>query len=267
MRRRARAGVTWALALTLAAGAAACSRNAPPPRQPRRIVDLSPPITADLNLRRLGTRTLTFLGTDGQTRSTPVVPAKPAHAFGISQLELLSHTGAHLDAPARLLRGGEHPAQIALEHLFGPARVLDLRWHDRSSPLQISDLELTPIAAGEIVILLIGYEPPAADQWPRYASLSQQASEWLVAKQIRALATDMPAIVSFQDVSERLRVNQPPESVWAEYIPLFQAQIPVIAGLINLEIIVGEPDVDFVGFPLALVDADGAPVRAAALVY
>ena len=48
--------------------------------------------------------------------------------------------------------------------------------------------------------------------------------------------------------------GQPPEAVWAEYLPLFQAGIPIIAGLVNLDAIVKEPKVAFVGFPIALAD-------------
>ena len=234
---------------------------------PREIVDLSPMITPDLNIQRLGTRTLAFLATDGRIRSTPVVPPDAAFTWGMRTIDMLSHTGAHLDAPSRLLRGGETPARVDLSDLYGPARVIDLRWHNRQTPIQITDLELKPIEEGEIVILFVGYEPPAAGEWPRYAPLSAQAAEYLTAKKIRALATDLPAIVRFDDIESRMTRAQPPEEVWAEYLPLFQAGIPIIAGLVNLDAIVKEPKIAFVGFPIALPIADGAPVRAAALVY
>jgi arylformamidase len=256
--------LTIAGALTLSA----CTSGAERSPQPRRIVDLSPPLTRDLNVQRLGNRALGFLGSDGLTTCDPVVPAREDLAFGMDRICLLSHSGSHLDAPSRLLRGGEHPGQIALDRLIGPARVVDLRWHDRESALQITDLAQTPINAGDIVILFMGYSPPiTADSWPAYAPLSTQASEWLVAKRIRALATDMPAITSFESIAERLRAQQPPEKVWAEYIPFFQAQIPVIAGLVNLETIAQEPSVTFLALPLPTVDGSGAPVRAAAFLY
>jgi kynurenine formamidase len=234
---------------------------------PREIIDLSPVITPDINIQRLGVRTLTFLGTDGRVKSTPVLPSDPAFAWGMRTIELLSHTGSHLDAPARLLRGGEPPGQIDLNDLYGPARVIDLRWHSRQTPIQITDLELKPIVEGEIVILFIGYEPPAPGEWPKYAALSAQASQYLVAKKIRALATDVPSIVRFDEVEARLTRGLPPEEVWAEHLPLFQAGIPVIAGLVNLDAIVKEPHIAFVGFPLALAVGDGSPIRAAAFVF
>jgi kynurenine formamidase len=234
---------------------------------PERIVDLTPRVTFDVNIQRFGTRALQFLGTDGRVLTTPVLPDDSGRAFGLQMITLLSHTGAHLDSPGRLLRGGEHPSDVLLDHLFGRARVVDLRWHDRHSPIQITDLELTPIDVDDVVLLFVGYEAPVGDEWPVHASLSVQASEWLVAKNIRALGTDMPSIVRYDLIEERLRKGQPPESVWAEYLPLFQAGVPVISGLVNLHEIVSESNVAFAGFPLPLVEADGAPIRAAALVY
>lgn len=244
---------------------AACSSSEPP--LPRRIVDLTPPISSDIHLRRLGVRALEFLGLDRRNPPRRVLPADPRMAFGLQMLELTTHTGAHLDAPARLLRGGESPDRIALDRLVGPARLVDLRWHNRHSAIQITDLELTPIAQDDVVILFLGYEPPTDEDWPSYAPLSAQASEWLAAKNIRALATDLPAIARFDEIEQRLQQDRPPEIVWAEYLPFFRARIPVIAGLINLDAISKENRVLFGAFPLPLVDTAGAPLRAVAFVY
>lgn len=246
--------------------AAGCQQGRSVPL-PREIVDLSPVITPDLNIQRYGTRTLNFLGTDGRVRASPVLPADPHFAWGMRTLEFLTHTGAHLDAPSRLLRGGETPSRVDLNDLFGPLRVIDLRWHNRHTPIQITDLELKPIQEGEVVVLLIGYEPPPPGEWPKYAPLSAQAAEYLVAKRIRAIGTDLPAIARFDDVESRLARNLPPEEVWAEYLPFFQAGIPVLAGLTNLDAVLKEPKVVFVGFPIALAVGDGAPIRAAGLIY
>ena len=77
----------------------------------------------------------------------------------------------------------------------------------------------------------------------------------------------MPAIVRFDEIDTRMRKGLPPEKVREEYLPLFQARIPIVVGLVNLDPIVREPRVVFVGFPLSLAEGGGAPMRAAALVY
>lgn len=251
-------------AIGLAAGGCG-GKNEPP--MPREIVDLSPPIAPDVNIQRLGTRVLGFLGTDGRVAWPPVLPANRAHAWGMRGIQMLSHTGAHLDAPGRLLRGGEAPGQIDLSDVYGPARVVDLRWHDRQAPIQINDLQLSQVREGEVIILYIGYELPVGNEWPRYAPLSAQACEYLAARRIRALATDLPSIVRFEDIEYRLNHGQPPEEVWAEHLSLFQAGIPVIGGLVNLDAIAKEAKVIFVGFPLSLAVGDGSPIRAAGLIF
>lgn len=242
-----------------------CQRGGVP--QPRRIVDLSPALATDINIRQLGPRTLEFLGTDGRVSVSPVTPADPTLAFGMGVFHGLTHSGSHLDAPSRLLRGGEQPFQTSLDRLYGRARVVDLRWHSRYEPIQITDLQRTPIAAGEIVLLFLGYEPPSGPAWPTYATLSAQAAQWLEAKGVKAVGTDLPSLGSFDEISRRMRANLPPEAIWEEYLPLMQARIPVVAGLVNLQAIAEEDDIVFGAFPLPLVDAGGTPVRAVAFVY
>jgi kynurenine formamidase len=254
-----------ALALLGVPLAPGCSDGRPP--LPRRIVDLTPPLTPGANLDRLGRRTLEFLGVEEPLRARQVVPDDPGMAFGLQVLQVMSHGGAHLDAAARLLRGGDAPDRVDLDRLVGPARVIDLRWHNRHSAVQITDLEMTPIQADEIVLLLLGYEPPAADEWPVYAPLSVQVSEWLAAKGIRALATDLPTIARFDELERRLRERRAPEVVWAEYLPFFRAHIPLLTGLVNIQALAREEKVVFAGLPLPVVDGTGAPIRAVALVY
>ena len=234
---------------------------------PKKIVDLSPVMTEDLPVRQFGHRATEFFGLKERLTFTPILPSKDTYAFGLTYFELASNVGAHLDAPARLLKGGDRADQVPLEKLFGRARLVDLRWKDRNSPLEITDLENYSIAANEIVLLFVGYSQPQDEDWPTYSPLSVQASQWLAAKKIRAVATDMPSIGSFSRYADLMEKNRPPEEVWAERLAFFQAGIPVIEGLSNLGHLMGEKNIVFIGFPLAIADRSGAPMRAAALVF
>lgn len=234
---------------------------------PKKIVDLSPPITRDLAVKQFGHRACEFLGLKKQLSFTPVVPENKGYTFGLTSFELVSHLGAHLDAPGRLLKGGERADQVPLEKLYGRAQVIDLRWKDRYSALQITDLEQYPIEAGKILILYVGYRQPKDEEWPTYSPLSVEAAQWLAAKGILSLATDMPSIGSFSRYAELMDKNRPPQEIWAERLAFSQAGIPVVEGLTNIESILDEEKVVFVGFPLAIADRSGAPMRAAALVY
>jgi len=52
-----------------------------------------------------------------------------------------------------------------------------------------------------------------------------------------------------------------------KHIAFLSGEIPNIEGLVNLERLAGEEEIVFVGFPLKIRDGNGAPMRAAALVY
>lgn len=265
---RSRIRIVPSLALLMFAGFLGCRHSgsvALP--MPKKIVDLSPVISEDLPLRQLGHRAAEFLGLKERLTFTPVQPSKEQYAFGLMYFELPSDIGAHLDAPARLLKGGERADQVPLERLYGRAKLIDLRWKDRHTPLQITDLENYDIAANEILILFVGYTQPQDEDWPTYAPISVQAAQWLAAKKIRALATDMPSIGSFSRYADLMDKDRPLEEVWAERLAFFQAGIPVIEGLANLAHLMGEKNIVFVGFPLSIADRSGAPMRAAALIY
>ncbi|HUI26834.1 MAG TPA: cyclase family protein [Candidatus Kryptonia bacterium] len=256
------------LLITLVVMAYGCRSHAPDPLQPKRIVDLSPPVSEVSACQWLGRRACESIGIPARLPFTPVKPGNPQFSFGFMMFTVVSHSGAHLDAPGRLIRDGVAADQVPLERLYGPVQLWDVRWHDRTTPLQINDLTQQPeIRPGHILLLLSGYTPPATGDWPTYTWLSPQAASWLAAQPIRALATDMPSIGSLQQSWKLLEQEQQPEEVWAERLPFFSAGIPVIEGLTNLEQLLHEETATFVGFPLAIADRSGAPMRAAALVY
>lgn len=236
---------------------------------PRRIIDLSPPITEDLAVRQFGHRACEFLGLPERFTFSPVVPANPDYAFGLTRFELVSHIGAHLDAPGRLLANGARADQVALTKLYGPAQVLDLRWKDRQSPLQVTDLENynNQIGKDRILILYVGYTQPKDEDWPAYPPISVEAARWLADKGIRALATDMPSIGSFSRYADLMDKGRPPDDVWAERLEFLKRDIPIVEGLTNLGKLLREENVVFVGFPLPIADRSGAPMRAVALIF
>ena len=239
----------------------------PLPPNPTRIVDLSPPLTEDTIGHQYGKKASEFFGLKGHTAFTPVQPADTSHTFGFTYFELMSHEGAHLDAAARLLRDGHRPVEVPLEKLYGPARVLDLRWHDRASPISITDLQNYSLGKDEIILLDVGYEPPDNGDWPQYASLTPQAARWLADMGIRAIGTDAPSIGSLQDNADAMTKGSSPAETWATEVQFFQKDIPVIEGLVNLQLLLGEKHVVFAGFPLPLSERSGSPLRAVGLVF
>src|SRR5262249_47746798 len=65
-------------------------------------------------------------------------------------LECGSHTGTHVDAPAHFIKDGIPIEKIPLEHLIGPALVIDLQ-HTEGG-IEASDLQSHAIMPGDIVM-------------------------------------------------------------------------------------------------------------------
>jgi kynurenine formamidase len=147
--------------------------------------------------------------------------------------------------------------------------VLDLRWKDRQTALQVTDLENyeSQIGANRILILYVGYSQPKDEDWPAYPPLSVEAAKWLAAKGIKALATDMPSIGSFSRYADLMDKGRPPQEIWEERLAFFREGIPIVEGLTNLSKLLTEENIVFAGFPLPLADPSGAPMRAAALIF
>jgi kynurenine formamidase len=239
------------------------------PQMPKTIVDLSPTIGEDVPLTTHGAALLKALHVRDSTKIEHDITEEPFYV-AMSYITLWNHVGSHHDPPSHVIKGGPSTDHIPLEKFFGRAKVLDFRAKLKDEPLLRSDYENKGIEPGDIVIAFVGYTPPTKpDELPSYAYLSGDAAEFLANIPVKAFATDMPALMGtkaffqlFQQ--EELRGS---DNFLPEHYAFLSRGIPAIEGLVNLERIVGEDKVIFAGFPLKIKDGNGAPLRAAALVY
>lgn len=246
----------------------ACAPTQPPAPTPKRIVDLSPTITEDLPVRRVGHKFLSDFGLKDTTSFEHVITEEPFY-LALSYLTLWNHGGPHLDAPNHIIKAATATDQLPLEKFFGRARVLDFRSKPKDDPLLRSDFENREIQPGDIVIAFVGYTPPTnPDELPSYAYLSGEAAEYLANIPIKAFTSDMPGLCSLRRLYELLEEGVTgSQNVLPEHYAFLSRDIPAIEGLVNLESLVDKENVFFVGFPLKIKNGNGAPMRAAALVY
>jgi len=183
----------------------------------------------------------------------------------MSYLTIPTHVGPHVDPPNHGIKGAKGVDRLSLEKFYGRARVLDFRDRPKEAPLLVSDFEDRGIEAGDIVIAFVGYVPPSEpDELPSHPYLSEEAAEYLANLPVKAFASDMPSIGSARVAAELIERGEAPGK---EHLALLSREIPNIEGLTNLEAIVDEQYVVFVGFPLKIEDGNGGPMRAVALVY
>ena len=261
-------GVIVLLALVLLSGCTSPPEPEPELRMPRSIVDLSPVVSRDLPASMLGEKAA---GAFGIPLSLPFelhVAEEPFYV-SMSAYTIFSHVGPHYDPPNHLIKGGASVEEAPLDKFYGRARLFDFRAKTAGEPLLRSDFDGAGIEPGEIVIAFVGYEAPKdKDAFPSYAYLSGDAAEYLASIPIKAFASDLPSLGSITGYFALIEEGKMgSENILPEHYAFASRDIPNIEGLVNLQSLVGEDEIVFVGFPLKFEDGDGGPMRAAALVY
>jgi kynurenine formamidase len=234
---------------------------------PRQIIDLSPTITEDLPVRLWGRRALKDFGFTETTQFRLVQRSEPTYVSN-AYWTLMNHAGPHVDAPNHLERGAAGADSYRLESLVGPIKLVDLRGA-ADQPIAVGELKSRGIQAGDVVIAFVGYVPPTnPEEIPAFRALSKEAAEYLTQIPIKAFATDALSVDSFREIYERMGKGMKGYETLAPVHHAFLTQgIPAVEQLTNVDALIGVAEAVFVGLPLKVKDADGAPMRAAAFVY
>jgi kynurenine formamidase len=190
--------------------------------------------------------------------------------FESSTMALPCHAYTHVDAPKHFLPGMPAIDEMPLDQWVGDAAVVDLTHLGANAEVTAAELDRHAghVGAGDIVLL--------RTDWPRRVSVDDErfwrdapwtarsACEWLVARRVKAVGYDYPP-----DYAIRTTIFEPATRVTAEecttHHVFFPRGVTVVEYLTNLHEI-GAARCRFAALPLKLVEADGSPVRAIALV-
>ncbi|MCS6927654.1 MAG: cyclase family protein, partial [Candidatus Binatia bacterium] len=136
--------------------------------------------------------------------------------YAANNLCLAEHGGTHMDAPIHFAKGKHTADEVPLQHLIGPAVVIDVRAQAARDPdyrLSVADIEAWErqhgrIPRGAIVIMWSGW----GERWPdkkrylgtdkpgdvanlHFPGFSREAAIFLVSeRQIDAIGVDTPSI-------------------------------------------------------------------------
>jgi kynurenine formamidase len=170
----------------------------------------------------------------------------------VSQIEMGSHQGTHLDAQYHFVPDGKRIDQMPLDWFYGAAALLRIPKGPRE---EITIVDFQPfedrLVPGARVIYETGwhrrYGQP--DYFTDFPSLTQDAALYLALRSIRLLGMDTPT----------------PSRDYYEVHHLLQkkpAEIVIVESLANLDAL---PDhFLFIGFPLRFEGGNGSPIRAVA---
>lgn len=196
-----------------------------------RIVDLTRPIEPGMSV---------YPG-DPEVRFHPH-SGYSEHGFRVTGLELGTHAGTHLDAPAHFLPAGATVDALPLEKLVGAARVID------------PDAPILSFARGERVLIRSGW----GSRWGQpgyfteFTGMTADLAERLAAAPVALVGLETPTLHPEWEEDARL------------HRLLLERGIVLVENLANLDAL---PErFGLAALPLPLRGLDGSPCRVLALV-
>jgi kynurenine formamidase len=183
------------------------------------------------------------------------------NGFAESRLTMFSHVGTHMDSPGHMLEGGQTLDQYDVERFVGKAIVLDVSRQatkSESYSIRLENLmEHEPlIRQVDFVILHTGWSHKwGSDEYYKgFPALSIEAAEWLATLPLKGIGVDAISI----DLMDT--ITFPVHKI------LMKKEMLIIENLTNIEPLIGAI-VMLSALPLKYENADGAPVRAVAMLY
>lgn len=187
------------------------------------------------------------------------------------------HGGTHVDAPVHFWATGAAVDAIPLEHLIGPAVLVDVRAAvraDRDHQISVGDLRAWErthgiVPAGAIVLLRTGF----GEHWPdrraylgtdergaaavaklHFPGLAPEAAEWLGdTRRIHAVGIDTASIDHGQS------------TLFGSHVALFKRGIPAFENVANLDRLPAK-GFTVIALPMKIAGGSGGPLRIVAML-
>jgi arylformamidase len=168
----------------------------------------------------------------------------------MSMLEIISHTGTHIDAPRHFIPGGSTVSDMPLDATIGPARVIEIK---DPETIKVEELKKHKIRKGERILCKtrnspIVYESPKFVE--DYVYLDADAAAYLAEKKIVLFGLDCITIGNYRNE----------ESVMKTHRSLLEAGIYILEDCALANVPPGE--YELLCLPLLMYKGDAGPCRA-----
>lgn len=179
-----------------------------------------------------------------------------------STFNMFAHQATHIDAPNHFIEGAQSIDQAPLNHLIGPAALVELDDHGKDKAITGKTLEDRGrhVKRGDIAILRTGWSDKCWGQpqfWKESPYLDPSGADWLAERSVHAVVYDFS-----EEYVVRQQGFQGKDCVVHHRI-LGQEiyNIEYVRGLVKIR----QPRLGIIAFPLRLVGLDGSPARVVAI--
>lgn len=239
------------------------------PTPPSSPTDSSAPATRDLS-HTLESGMPVYPGTDpASLESTATVGHD---GYRARRIDVDSHTGTHVDAPAHMVAEGPTLDAYPLETFRFTARVLDCRPLEAREGIDAATVrdaagveaegEDADLETVDLLVVRTGWEDHwGTDRYFDHPYLTADAAEWLVSTASHlALDSLNPDPTPTDDAAD-----DEPDSYPAHHA-LFADERLILENLCGLDAVPETEPFELHAYPLAIGDTDGSPVRAVAVL-
>lgn len=192
---------------------------------------------------------------------------KKGNFLNTKHFNLKSHWYTHIDAPLHFTENGKSLDDFPIENLIGKAILLDLSYIKANEAITEKHLRhaVEGLELQDIIILKTTWDTKVdwktKDYWDTAPYMTDEAAIYLRELKPKVVGFDFP-----QDYDIRRAGMIPEDKVdLTTHKHILKNDILMIEYLANLESI-PESIFDFIGLPLAIPNADGAQIRAIALI-
>jgi arylformamidase len=182
------------------------------------------------------------------------------HGFAELKVEMVLHSGTHIDAPCHILQDTKSLDQFPLEKFFGKAIVIPCQDKKEISVEYLKTFE-DKIKQVDFILFFTGWQYKWTDKgyFDNCPTLNDESAKWITQFNLKGIGFDafsVDHIVSAEKVT--------PENLPNHYI-LLAKEFILIENLTNLDKLPSSI-FTFQCFPIHIENADGSPVRAIAMI-
>jgi arylformamidase len=168
----------------------------------------------------------------------------------MSMMEIISHTGTHIDSPLHFIPGGSTISDMPLDATIGPCRVIEIKDQQK---IKVAELEQYNIKKGERLLFKTRNSPLSYTSekfYEDYVYLDGDAADYLVARGIILFGLDNITIGHFKETDNLNRTHR----------TLLSAGVYILEDLALAGVPAGE--YELLCLPLLMWKGDAGPSRA-----